>query len=289
MANPIESLIQKYNLQTPNDFENALKEIIQEITLVGLARANFFDKAAFYGGTALRIFYGLPRFSEDLDFTLLKTQPDFSLKSYFSSVIEVLQSFGFETAIDEVKKSKDRKIESVFLKANTKIHLLKIRSAKAIAQKVQSNKTMHVKFEVDIFPPLGFDTEVKTLLPPITTAIRVLKPSSLFAEKIHAVLFRSWKQRIKGRDFYDILWYIGQNIPLKLGYLEQKMKDAKTDDSIHKLHPNDVMELLEKKIKSIDWENARQDVVHFLKDPKEVTPWTRDFFLSAIQSLKFEP
>lgn len=287
MIHPIESLIQKYHPQTLTDFENALKEIIQEIMLAGLARTNFFNKAAFYGGTALRIFYGLPRFSEDLDFTLLQKHPDFSLKNYFSSVSEILQSFGFEITIYEVKKSADKNIESAFLKANTKMHLLKIKTAPA--QKVQSNKMMQVKFEVDISPPLGFETEVKTLLPPITAAVRVLKPSSLFAGKTHAVLFRAWKQRIKGRDFYDILWYIGQNIPLKLSYLEQKMKNEKALASGEKLRPKDVIELLEKKIKNIDWENAKQDVMHFLKDPKEVTPWTQDFFLSAIHALKFEP
>ncbi|MBI3016408.1 MAG: nucleotidyl transferase AbiEii/AbiGii toxin family protein [Deltaproteobacteria bacterium] len=287
MAHPLESLIQKYNPQTLHDFENALKEVIQEMTLAGLARANFFNKAAFYGGTALRIFYGLPRFSEDLDFTLLQGQPDFSLKNYFSSVESILQSFGVAAIIDEVKKSKDKKIESAFLKANTKIHLLKI--GMPLASKVQSNKVMHIKFEVDIVPPLGFETEVKTLFPPITAAIKVLKPSSLFAGKMHAVLFRAWEQRIKGRDFYDLLWFMGQNIPLKLGYLEQKMKDTKSLEANEKLQPKEVIQLLEKKIKTIDWESARQDVIHFLKDPQEGTPWTKDFFIHAIDALKFEP
>ncbi|MBK7962433.1 MAG: nucleotidyl transferase AbiEii/AbiGii toxin family protein, partial [Bdellovibrionales bacterium] len=77
MARPIDSLIAKYKPTTAQEFENALKATIQEITLAGLARAHFFEKAAFYGGTALRIFYGLPRFSEDLDFTLLSEQHDF--------------------------------------------------------------------------------------------------------------------------------------------------------------------------------------------------------------------
>lgn len=101
MSKPINSLIAKYNPKTSQDFENALKEIIQEITLAGLARGNFFDKAAFYGGTALRIFYGLPRFSEDLDFTLLSNQPGFSLKPYFKSVEETLNSFGLDVTIEE--------------------------------------------------------------------------------------------------------------------------------------------------------------------------------------------
>ena len=158
-----------------------------------------------------------------------------------------------------------------------------------LASKVQSNKAMHIKLEVDILPPLGFETEVKTLFPPITAAIKVLKPSSLFAGKMHAVLFRAWKQRIKGRYFYDILWYMGQNIPLKLGYLEQKMKDTKSLESDEKLRSKDVIQLLEKKIKSIDWENARQDIIYFLKDPHEVASWSKSYFLDAIGGLRFEP
>lgn len=288
MASPIESLIQKYNLKTSNDFEDALKELIQEIALTGLSRANFFDRAAFYGGTALRIFYGLPRFSEDLDFTLLHAQSDFSLNKYFSSVSELLSSFGFEVNIEAVKKSEDKKVSSAFISANTKAHLLKIVSAKSMAQTIPSNKMMHVKFEVDIFPPLGFETEVKTLLPPITAAIKTLRASSLFAGKMHAVLFRRWKQRIKGRDFYDLLWFIGNNIPLKLDYLAQKMRKGEQWPAEKKISHQDIVELLEEKIKNMNWKNAQQDVLRFLRDPKEVEPWSTDFFLSAIQGLKFE-
>lgn len=286
MASPIDSLIQKYNAKTVNDFENALKEIIQEITLAGLSRAQFFNKSAFYGGTSLKIFYGLPRFSEDLDFTLLDPKSDFSWSHYFASILELLNSFGFEVEIDEVKKTRDKKVSSVFLKANTKEHLLQIESAKSVAQKVQSNKKINVKCEIDLVPPLGFEIEVKTLFPPMTAAVKVLKSSSLFAGKMHAVLFRKWKHRLKGRDFYDLLWFLGQKIPVKLGYLEQKMQAGALLNSKKILSRDDLMDLLVKRIKSIDWENAKQDVIQFLRDPEEVGPWSSDFFLSAIQVLQ---
>jgi predicted nucleotidyltransferase component of viral defense system len=225
LARPIDSLIAKYKPTTAQEFENALKETIQEITLAGLARAHFFEKAAFYGGTALRIFYGLPRFSEDLDFTLLSEQHDFSLKSYFNSVSETLGSFGLEVEIEEIDKKIKTDVDSAFLKANTKIHFLKIEAGKKFADKIQSNKKISVKFEVDTTPPLGFETEVKVLPPPITSSVKVLKPAYLFAGKMHAILFRNWKTRVKGRDFYDFLWYLGQKTPLNLGYLEAKMRD----------------------------------------------------------------
>jgi hypothetical protein len=171
LARPIDSLIAKYKPTTAQEFENALKATIQEITLAGLARAHFFEKAAFYGGTALRIFYGLPRFSEDLDFTLLSEQHDFSLKSYFNSVSETLGSFGLEVEIEEIDKKIKTDVDSAFLKANTKIHFLKIEAGKKFADKIQSNKKISVKFEVDTTPPLGFETEVKVLPPPITSSV----------------------------------------------------------------------------------------------------------------------
>ncbi|MGK5086704.1 nucleotidyl transferase AbiEii/AbiGii toxin family protein [Bdellovibrionota bacterium FG-2] len=288
MASPIESLLQKYWPKNAQEYENALKEVMQELTLAGLSRAKFFDKGAFYGGTALRVFYGLPRFSEDLDFTLFKTDPGFKLKPYFSVIQQTLESFGFDVVIEEVTKGESRKVESAFLKANTQIHLLKISAASALARKVQSNKLMAVKFEVDVYPPVGFETEVKPLFPPITASVTVLKSSSLFAGKMHAVLFREWKNRVKGRDFYDLLWFLGQNIPLNLRYLGQKMQEGGKLAKDASLTRETVVSLLEEKIASLDWDKAKSDVTQFLRTPVEVEPWSQEFFMSVIPRLKTE-
>ncbi|MGK5083356.1 nucleotidyl transferase AbiEii/AbiGii toxin family protein [Bdellovibrionota bacterium FG-1] len=288
MANLIESLIQKHAPKNGREYENALKEVIQEVTLAGLARAKFFDKAAFYGGSALRIFHDLPRFSEDLDFTLFQRDPNFKLKPYFSAVEQALDSFGFSVTIEEVKKLEDRTVESAFLKANTRMHLLKINAASAFANQVQTNKLIQVKFEVDVEPPLEFETEVKPMLPPITASVTVFKPSSLFAGKMHAVLFRKWKNRVKGRDYYDLLWYLGQGIPLHLPYLEQKMKSGDETKPNVKLTREVIVRLLEEKISSVDWEKAKSDIAPFLRNPHEIAPWSKKFFLSVISHLKCE-
>jgi predicted nucleotidyltransferase component of viral defense system len=288
MSSAIEPLLAKYNPKTTQDFENALKEIIQEITLAGLARAHFFDKAAFYGGTALRIFYGLPRFSEDLDFTLLSKQPEFSLKDYFDSVQTTLRSFGFEVDVEEVDKENPARIESAFVKANTKMHFLKIDAAKQFADRIQSNKKMKIKFEVDVDPPLGFATEVKPLLPPITSSIKILKLSDLFAGKMHAVLFRQWNKRIKGRDFYDLLWYLRVKAPIHIAYLESKMRSGKEWNLKRKMTREDLLSLLEERIKSIDFKRAREDVANFIADPEEVSSWNTELFLAAIPQITVE-
>ena len=147
---------------------------------------------------------------------------------------------------------------------------------------------MSVKFEVDTTPPLGFKTEVKVLPPPITASVKVLKPSYLFGGKMHAILFRKWKSRIKGRDFYDLLWYLGQNIPMNLGYLENKMRDGKAWQETRKMTRDDLMQILEARIKIIDFKNAAQDVAAFIKDPAEVADWSQELFLAAAKGIKTE-
>lgn len=284
----VESLLGRYNIQNANDLESALKEIIQEMTLSGLARSHFFDKAAFYGGTALRIFHGLPRFSEDLYFTLLNVNTDFKLKTYFNAIEEQLFAFGFEVEIESSIKKHQSDIDSAFLKANTQLHFFKINSGQYFADKIQSNKKMTIKFEVDTTPPLGFQTEIKNLLPPVTAEVRLLKPSSLFAGKIHAVLFRKWKNRIKGRDFYDLLWFIGQNIPVDLTYLESKMRQGSQWEEQKKLSRADLIILLKERIQSIDFKNAAMDVNPFLKTVFETEIWSKDLFLKVIEKVKVE-
>lgn len=285
---PIDSLIEKYSPRTASEYENALKQVIQEITLAGLARANFFDVASFCGGTALRIFHGLPRFSEDLDFTLMSNHSNFALKNYFGSVVGILKSFGFDVEVVEVKKKTLSKIESAFVKANTKIHLLKIDPGKKLAAKVQNNKLLSVKFEVDTTPCLGFETEVKILPPPITSSIRVLKLPYLFGGKMHAILFRRWRNRVKGRDFYDLLWFLGQNVPLSLSYLESKMRDGGVLKKNKSLTRETFLEILEERIRTIDFETAAQDVAAFIKDPLEVSSWSSEMFLAGVRGIKIE-
>lgn len=288
MRNPLNSLIERYKPQTLLDYENALKEIIQELTLGGLARTDFFARAAFYGGTALRIFHGLSRFSEDLDFTLLDKDPGFSLNTYFSAISENLRAFGLVVEIEEVQKIGRSTIESAFLKGNTRIHLLQIRGGDRIARHIQSNKVMRVKFEVDVQPASGFTSEIKAILPPLSASVRVLKPSSLFAGKMHAVLFRSWKNRVKGRDFYDLLWYIGQKTPLRLPYLHAKMVEGGQWTAEAPLSKNQLVSLLLNRFQEVDFTIAGKEVAPFLRDPSEVTAWNTNLFLQAVSALLVE-
>lgn len=225
----IEQMLSNYEITNESDLINALKEVFQEIALLGLYQGGFFEKAAFYGGTALRILHGLPRFSEDLDFTLLEKNSDFDLERYFDSIIDEFEALGIKIEIAK-KEKKDfaSNIASAFLKNGTAIHTLKIEAnnLENILNGVHSGKKLKIKFEVDVNPPLKFQTESKTLLLPKTFNVITMTLPNLYAGKMHAVLCRKWASRVKGRDWFDFEWYVKRNTPLNLTHLQERMYES---------------------------------------------------------------
>ena len=278
MTNIIEQMLSRYKVNNINDERNALKEVIQEVVLAGLAKAGFFNEAAFYGGTALRIFYGLDRFSEDLDFSLLKPDPDFDLSKYFSFLSNEINSLGLNFTVEEKKKSIETSKRSAFVKGNTREHLFKFYPASA--EKVPYNELIKIKFEVDTNPPAGFSCDFKILLLPSPCKIRMYDISSLFAGKIHAILCRGWS-RVKGRDLYDYLFYLTKHAEINMQNLKAKLVDSEfiTDETF--LDIEYIVELLDRKFRSIDYKQAKDDVRPFLKNPESIAIWDADFFISV--------
>ncbi len=283
----ISAMLSRYSCQTYQDYQNALKEIIQEIALLGLWRGKFFEKAAFYGGTALRILYGLDRFSEDLDFSLLEPNKKFQLNHYFSFLEAEISSFGFKVSINDKIKNKETTIQSAFIKAGTKQHFLEIQAPDYITARIHRDDLLRIKIEIDIDPPPGFKTEVKPLLQPIPFMINTYQAPDLFAGKCHAILCRPWQKRIKGRDWYDLVWYIGRNIPLHLAHLKNRLEQTSAWPKEQSLKPVEVMQLLKNKIETIDFSSAKKEVLPFLKNPDSVQIWSADFFKEIIQGIKF--
>lgn len=288
MSPAVLQMLSTYNCQTTGDYENALKEIIQEVALLGLWRSKFFEHAAFYGGSALRILHGLERFSEDLDFSLLVPDEDFLLTPYLRAVAAELEGFGFEASVERKSKRVHTPIESAFIKAGTQLHLLKIAVPPKLTDKIHQHKVMTIKLEVDTDPPAGFETEVKTLLQPIPFAVSCYKPPYLFAGKIHAILQRAWKQRVKGRDYFDFVWYIARGIPCHLRHLEMRLRQSGGWLEPRPLEKSDLLSALELHFETLDQQAAKRDVVPFLKDPRQIDLWSRDFFRSLSSSLRVE-
>lgn len=208
MNTVIEQMLRKYDSKNIYDQKNAMKEVMQEIVLYGLSRAGFFREAAFYGGTALRIFYGLDRFSEDLDFSLMTSNPNFDLKAYFPELEKTVRSFGLNVVISEKEKNKESAIRSAFLKGNTKEHFLLFYADEVTANSITKNEALKIKFEIDTMPPAFATFERRFCLAPMPYEINLYDEPSLFAGKIHAVLCRAWQNRVKGRDLYDYVFYI---------------------------------------------------------------------------------
>lgn len=283
----IDQMLKKYDTTTFEDKKNAIKEIIQEIVLSGLSRANFFSKAAFYGGTALRIFYDLDRFSEYLDFSLLVSNPDFRFEDFIPVLREEVESLGLKLDIEKKVKTQETSIKSVFLKGNTKEHfLLFYPNMDQDLSILHSNEKIKVKFEIDINPPDFATTEMKFRLLPSPYQVRVYDLPSLFAGKIDAVLRRNWKTRIKGRDFYDYIFFLAMDTPVNIKHLKARLIQSGFIDSNFSLNRETLIEILDNRFINVDFEEAKKDVLPFVKDIRKLDIWSADFFINITENLR---
>ena len=282
----IKEWIESYNPKNNEEAQSALREIMQEITLAGLQRSSFFEKAAFYGGTALRIFHNLDRFSEDLDFSLLQTEQDFSLEKYQHAIINEFASLGMNVSISEKQKVKQNNINSAFLKSETIWRELKLETI--IPQNgLDTKANIKIKIEVDTEPPLNFKTEEKLLLKPFSFYVKCFTLPDLFAGKMHALLFRKWGTNVKGRDWYDMEWYIKKGIKLDLGHFLTRAQDS-GDWEGESISEIEIRNLLSKKIDTVNMNYVKADVIRFIKDPTQLDIWSTTYFHDLVSNLEIE-
>lgn len=287
MNTAIEQMLKNYQIENIYDQKNAMKEIMQEIVLCGLSRAGFFQKAAFYGGTALRIFYGLDRFSEDLDFSLVTADPDFNLSVYFPVLEKEVRAFGLHVTIQEKEKTKESNIRSAFLKGNTKEHLLLFYADENLAGSVARSEVVKIKFEVDINPPEYADFEHKYRLLPTPYEVNLYDVPSLFAGKIHAVLCRAWKSRIKGRDLYDYVFYLSRGSAVNQKHLRARLLQSGFISEDVECTLPELRHMLYERFDAIDFRQAKQDVEPFIRDTASLNMWNADFFKQITAGLRF--
>jgi len=281
----IKEWLNEYKPTNKAEAEQALREIMQEIALAGLQRTGFFEKAAFYGGTALRIFFGLDRFSEDLDFSLLEPDVDFSLETYLNGIITEFSSVGMQVSVKEKVKTNQNNIDSAFLKSDTAWKELILENV--IPQEgLNMQPSIKIKLEVDTDPPLGFETEEKLLLKPFSFYVKCFTPPNLFAGKMHALLFRKWKSRVKGRDWYDLEWYIKKGIPLNLDHFLIRARDS-GDWSDPTISQDQFKDLLKAKIDAVSFDSIREDIVRFIKDDSVLDVWSAAYFKDLIEKIRF--
>jgi predicted nucleotidyltransferase component of viral defense system len=284
----IQQMIDKYNPKTLEQKKNAMKEVLQEIVLAGLSKTDFFTHAAFYGGTALRIFYGMDRFSEDLDFSLLAADDTFDINKYLKPISDIIKSLGLHFEVTKKEKTKDSNIDSAFIKGNTRETLITIYPNSADSSRIIHDEKIIIKFEVDVNPPMYAHTEIKFRLLPFPYQVKVYDQKSLFAGKIHAVIARSWKNRVKGRDLYDYIYYLGLDTKVNLKHLEARLKQTKTIEEDVNLTRELLIEILVKRFDHIDYEMAKSDIRPFIKDQNNLDIWSGDFFKSITRDIKVD-
>lgn len=270
-------MLSRYEIQTKDDYTNALHEVMQQIALAGLYRGGFFNKAAFYGGSCLRIFHQLQRFSEDMDFSLLQPDVHFELDNYFEPITAEFKALGREVVINKKEKKKQTNVESAFLKEDTAIYNLQFRT----------EQTVKIKIEVDVNPPTGFNCEHKLLLLPFSFMTRCYSLPDLFAGKMHALLFRNWKARVKGRDWYDFEWYVRNNIPLNFNHFcERTHQFGSLEDT--ELTKDFFKQLLKEKIAKTSIEMVKSDVRPFIRNHNNMEIWSTEYFSQLVDMIRFE-
>ena len=273
MRNEIfDNMLSRYDLTTEQQKRNAIFEVNQQVILAGLYSGGFFENAAFYGGTCLRIFHGLQRFSEDMDFSLLAHDENFDFTKYFQPIIDSFAMVGREVEIKKKDKSSFGKVESAFLKDNTDVFDVTF----------STEKSIKIKIEVDTYPPLNFTTEQKLLLQPHSFMTRCYTLPDLFAGKMHALVYRSWKNRVKGRDWYDFEWYIRNNVPLDFSHLAERCNQFNGEKITLELFKEKLFE----RLSTADIRQVKADVFPFLRNPKELEIWSNDYFVQLVGMLR---
>ncbi len=270
-----DSLVETYSPKSVAERHAVQQEVMQLIALSGLARSGFFAKAAFYGGTCLHLFHGMERFSEDMDFSLLEPDRTFDFESYFPAVREEFAMAGKEVEIQLKRKANPTSVESAFLKESSEIFKIGF----------TMQKQLKVKIEVDIDPPPGFSTENKLLVRPVSRWIRVYAPGDLFAGKVSAALFRAWRTRTKGRDWYDFEWYVRRGVKCHIAHLVERTRQVAPETDLST--PEGIKAALKKRIASIDFKTAANDVRPFLKDVSCLDIWSADYFNALTDMMQF--
>ena len=282
----IEEIIKTYNPETINDNKAILREIVQSIVLVGLSRTDFFKKASFYGGTALRIFYDLNRYSEDLDFTLNNVDKHFSIAPFIESIKNVALSYGLELEISIKQKQISTPVESAFAKINTYQTFINLKMNSELTKLLHKDEVIKVKFEIDCEPALGFTTENKWIDMPEFAPVIVLDEASLFAGKLHAILCRNYKNTVKGRDYYDFLFYVRRGISPNLNYLRNKLINTGKINEKATFNIEVLKEMLIKRFEQVDFEQVKNDTERFIINNEDLSTYSKDLFVQMAKKIK---
>ena len=283
MNTVLSSFIKEY----PNELapaSNIIREICQEIILCGLSRSNFFDNMAFHGGTSLRIFHGLERFSEDLDFCQLTDVPP--NPEIISNFIEKeFKSMGLDFHVTTRTRNASN-INIFYVKGNKRDTMKLFGFPEDMLNLVNPDAIINIKMDMDTETPEGFGFTHEYKTSPFNYSVTILNKPSLFAAKTSAVISRHWKNRTKGRDLFDFEWYIKNNTPLNTVYLVNNLLRegiiSSSDTS-----EDELLTVLKERFESIDYDSAILDLYPFINYDKIPNNWSPDYFINLSKKIVF--
>ncbi len=277
----IQERLRSYACGSVQEEDHAIREITQEVILAALSRTGFFGHALFQGGTCLRVFHGLNRFSEDLDFILNDPDPGFDLGPFLNGIVTELHAFGYRPEIND-RSSSDSTVKKAFIKDDSLGKLVQF----SYTARTGPAKKIRIKIEVDVNPPAGTGTELHYLDFPFVASVAVQDPPSLFAGKIHALLCRRYD---KGRDWYDFLWYTAHRTRVNYVFLSSAlMQLGPWKGDTLRCDTEWVGRELSKKIKQIDWGAIVADVRDFvpISEHRSLELWSSELFLAQVLKIR---
>lgn len=277
-------ILESLKLNNPknlNEFENALKEISQKIILYALSGTSFFKNAAFYGGTCLRIFHNLDRFSEDLDFQVISEDFKLDFEQYMSKCINVLESYGLKSTVYTKPDYDIGEVRRRYIKISH------YDLANEYFGKISMNKEklISIKIEVSTKYVPGAKYEMKLLNSPMFSNVYCFDYSSLFAGKLNALLTRNWRERTKGRDYFDYMFYLSHNVKFNLEYLKNKLKYSLDKDTSN-YTISDIKALLKLKFEESDFDSLKADIIPFVKSDYNINNIDKVMFINSIEYLE---
>ena len=279
----LQNRLESYRCTSAEEEFNAIREMLQEMILAALSRTDFFVRAAFHGGTQLRIFEGVRRFSEDLDFALVSKETGLDLLPYMEKVAEEMSALGVQLEVKD-RTNAAMTVKKGFLKNDSLVRILELRFVGKKGS-VGSPGKIVIKMEVDANPPTGATYRAAQLFFPFPASVRSFDRESSFAGKMHALLCR---QYVKGRDWFDFVWYVGERVKINHALLSSAL-DQVGPWAGHGVATDDkwVGEQLLQVICRIDWAEARRDVLPFVyaSDRPSVDLWNEAFFANLVNRL----
>jgi len=274
----IKDRLKEYAPRTQREELNALKEIFQEIALCALSRADFFNLAAFQGGSCLRIVHKIRRFSEDLDFILFEPDKKFVWEPFLKTLQQEFTLYDLKFEVVDRSRA-DKAVKAAFLKDTSFGKIFVFTHTRGPADQ----QVIKIKLEVDTNPPAGSDVEKRFVDFPYAFSIVTQDLPSLFASKCHAILCRRYA---KGRDWFDFAWYVSKGITPNYIHLTHAINQEGPWKGQGELVTREWLgAALTEKIKTIDWASAKGDAENFLRVPEResLKVWGQEYFGSLVK------